>query len=244
MTQQVTEAVLLAVRDWGDADRIVTLFSKDYGKMRAIAYGARRPKSPLAGSVQTFSYVNVVLYPGKNISTIKQCLVMESFQSLREDLLLTAYGAFMTELTAELWPECQVEPTAFIVLLSALRLLALRNPRIVAMAAAWQLLAIAGFCPVITECVECGATEFTPQGFKASAGGVVCEACCHDLPECTTEDVTFLSELLQMDLVCPAHFTVSGAALMHCEKFLLEFLAYHLDKKLNSLSFISSITRG
>ena len=241
MTQQVTEAVLLAVRDWGDADRIVTLFSKDYGKMRAIAYGARRLKSSLAGSVQTFSYVNMVLYPGKNISTIRQCVVVDSFQSLREDLRLTAYGAFITELTSELWPEGQAEPAVFILLLSALQLLARRNPRIVAMAVAWQLLALAGFCPVITECVECGATEFTPQGFKASAGGVVCEACCHDLPECTAEDVTFLSLLLQMDLDCPAHFTIHGATLMHCEKILLDFLAYHLDKKLNSLSFISSI---
>lgn len=241
MIKSVTQAVLLAVRDWGDADKIVTLFSPDYGKLRAVAYGARRLKSPLSGSIQTFAYVNVALLPGKNISTIKQCQVIDSFQFLREDLVLTAYGAFLTELTAELWPEHQLEPAVLTLLLPALKLLAVRNPRIVAMAAAWQLLSLAGFCPVFKECVQCGAAPFIPAGFNAGGGGIVCDNCCHGLPTCTKEDIDFLSGLIQMDLVCPPHFTVSGAVLTHCEKFLLDFLAYHLDKKLNSLAFISAI---
>ena len=100
MTQQqyVTEALILSVRDMGEADRLAVVFSREHGKLSAAAYGARRPRSRLAGSVQSFSLVEVSLMPGRNLETIGQCEVKRSFRELREDITLMTYAAFLTEL--------------------------------------------------------------------------------------------------------------------------------------------------
>nr|MBP8036762.1 DNA repair protein RecO [Negativicutes bacterium] len=181
MTQQqyVTEALILSVRDMGEADRLAVVFSREHGKLSAAAYGARRPRSRLAGSVQSFSLVEVSLMPGRNLETIGQCEVKRSFRELREDITLMTYAAFLTELVSELWPDRSPEPSAYDVLLGSFSLLLERNPRLVSLAGAWQLLALAGFHPEYERCVTCGQVLALPAYFDACAGGGVCPACEH-----------------------------------------------------------------
>ena len=105
MTQQqyVTEALILSVRDMGEADRLAVVFSREHGKLSAAAYGARRPRSRLAGSVQSFSLVEVSLMPGRNLETIGQCEVKRSFRELREDITLMTYAAFLVTNSADVF---------------------------------------------------------------------------------------------------------------------------------------------
>ncbi len=144
MTQQqyITEAVVLSVRDMGEADRLVILFSRDRGKLSAAAYGARRPRSRLAGSVQSFAQVDISLMPGRSLETVGQCEVKRSFRELREDITLMTYAAFLAELVSELWPDRSSEPSAYDVLLGAFGLL---SQRILVWFhwPAWQLLGLA-----------------------------------------------------------------------------------------------------
>ena len=167
MTQQqyVTEAVVLSVRDLGEADRLAVLFSREIGKLSAAAYGARRPRSRFAGAVQSFAQVSLSLIPGRTLDTIGQCEVKRSFRELREDIQLMTYAAFLTELVSELWPDRSPEPSAYDVLMGSLSLLSERNPRLVSLAAAWQLLALAGFHPEYERCVACGQVLILPAFF-------------------------------------------------------------------------------
>jgi DNA repair protein RecO (recombination protein O) len=244
MTQYQTEAILLTARDWSGADRMVTLFSTEYGKISAIAYGVRGGKSRLAGSLQPFAHVEVALQPGKTIDTIKQCEIKQSFRELREDLGAMAYGSFLTEIVTELWPEREADPAVFELLLGAFELLRKRNPRIVALAAAWQLMALAGFRPQMNQCAVCGEAVSLPAGFDVQAGGCVCTRCggpsCADF---TASHKMFVEQLLNLHWEEPGHFTVNSIVLSHTERLLNAFLSSHLEKPLKSISFIQLVNQ-
>jgi DNA repair protein RecO (recombination protein O) len=243
MGQYKTEAILLVVRDWGDADRMVTLFSREYGKISAMAYGARRPKSMLSGSTQPFIHAEMALAAGKSMDSVKQCEIKRSFREIREDLVKMAYANFLAELVVELWPEREADPAVFDLLLAAFNLIGKRNPRLTALACALQLLSLAGFRPEFGQCVVCGQAVNYPARFSATAGGSVCTACAQPhLLECTAETIVFIDRLLSLNWREPGEFTVTGAVLMQAEKLLADFITCRLDKPLKSMAFIAAVT--
>lgn len=241
MTQQQfsTEALVLSVRDMGEADRLVTLFSRDRGKLSAAAYGARRLRSRLAGSVQSFAQVDISLMPGRNLDTVGQCEVRRSFRELREDITLMTYAAFLAELVSELWPDRSPEPSAYDVLLGAFCLLSERNPRLVSLAGAWQLLALAGFHPEYERCVSCGKILASPAYFNACAGGAVCSGCDHESMQPMNDAVCVLIDrLLNVNWKLPPQFKVTGSTMLQAEKMLIEFIAHRIERPLKSVRFI------
>jgi len=242
MSQYVTEAILLAVRNWGEADRMVTLFSREYGKVAAIAYGCRRPQNRLAGGMQIFSHVELSLMPGKGLDTVKQCEVKHSFRKIRENLNCMAYASFLAELVIEFCPERQAEPHTYDLLLGALTTITERNPRLVALAAAWQLLSIAGYYPEYKQCVTCGQSLGEAAYFSAELGGGVCTNCDHqNLPEFSAVAAGFIENLLHIDWENPNRFTVNGNILVQTENILIRYLVCLLEKPLKSLEFIKQI---
>lgn len=242
MIQYETEAVLLATRNIGEADKMVTLFSREYGKITAMAFGARHPRSRLSGGMQPFTHADLALSPGKTLDSIRQCEIRNPFRRLREDLMAMAYGTFLAELSVELCPERQPEPVIFDVLLSAFGLMAERNPRLVALAAGWQILALVGLCPEYEHCVECGGNLNSPVFFSSEAGGVVCAACAApQMTEFGPETGLFLKTLLTLDWETPGHFTVSGAVLAKMEQIFIDYVTNQVDKSLKSLEFIKQV---
>ena len=241
MTQQqyVTEAVVLSVRDLGEADRLAVFFSRDLGKISAAAYGARRPRSRFAGAVQSFAQVSLSLIPGRTLDTIGQCEVKRSFRELREDFQRMTYAAFLTELVSELWPDRSPEPSAYDVLMGSLSLLSERNPRLVSLAGAWQLLALAGFHPEYERCVACGQVLTLPAYFDSCAGGGVCPTCEHAGLQPLDDAVCgFIDRLLNVNWQQPPQFKVTGAVLLQAEKILIEFIAHRIERPLKSIRFI------
>lgn len=241
MTQQqyTTEAMVLSVRDMGEADRLAVLFSRDRGKITAAAYGARRPRSRLAGAVQSFAQVDISMMSGKNLDTIGQCEVKRSFRELREDITLMTYAAFLAELVSELWPDRSSDPSAYDVLVGAFGLLSERNPRLVALAGAWQLLALAGFHPEYERCVSCGHVLAMPAFFDACAGGAVCSGCEHSSLQPMDDAVCGLvDKLLNINWKQPPQFKVTGSTLLQAEKMLIEFISHRIERPLKSVRFI------
>ncbi len=243
MAQYQVEAILVAVRDWGDADKMVTLFSREFGKIIAFANGARRPKNPLASGMQMFTHLEVTLTSGKNCDSIKQCEIKHAFRQIQEDFNCMAYGSFIAELTAELCPERQPEAHVFDLLLEVLHKLTTRNPRIVALAWAWQLLAMTGYYSEFAHCSSCGQALTFPAYFKLASGGCVCSQCEHrGLLEYTEKVHDFIQCLAQLDWQNLGCFSVNGAVLLQSEKVLLEYLMHCLDKPLRSMNFIKQVT--
>lgn len=244
MAQYSTEAILLAVRNWGEADKMVTFFSREMGKVTAVAYGCRRPKSPLAGGMQAFSHLELGVMAGTHLDTIKQCETITSFKSLRENLDSMAYATFLTELVVEVCPERHPEPHIYDLLVCALGMLSKRNPRIVALAAAYQLVEYTGYQPTYKECVVCGQSIETDAFFSFEKGGVVCKDCTSpdlNLIDMPVKMQGFIQSLLALDWQEPAAFSINGAILLQTEKLLLDYLIFFIEKPLKSLEFIKQL---
>lgn len=237
-----TEAILLAARDWGAADRVVTLFSREYGIITAMAYRARMPKNKLGGGLQPFTHLNVLLASGKGMDNVKQCEVQTSFREIRQDLTRLAYANFVAELTTGLWPERQQEPAVFDALLAILALLAERNPRIAALAGGWHLMVLAGFQPECEYCVKCSRKLTFPAFFSFANGGGICRECgSPDSTALSEADKEFLEQLFSLDLTEPGHFTVNAKTLAAAENLLYGFVRYQLERPLKALDFINQI---
>ncbi len=173
------DAIVLHRTQLGETDKILTLFTRDLGKLNAVAKGARRPTSKLSGATELFMYLRLLLGTGKNLDIVSQCEILESFSALRNDLSPLVRATYLCELTDRLIEEREPNPEVFDLLLSALYLLqrARENPDVIVHAFEMRLLAERGYAPALDHCVKCGqAPEARRLGFSPSLGGVLCSA--------------------------------------------------------------------
>ena len=93
-----TSGVVIRQTKFSEYDKIITVFTKEKGKVQAIAKGARRPKSQMMGSTDIFCYSDFVFFSGRNLYNVNQSQIIDSFYSIREDIYKLSYGAFILEL--------------------------------------------------------------------------------------------------------------------------------------------------
>ena len=113
-------AIVLHRLSFGETDRIATLYTRERGKLAAIAKGARKPVSRLAGATEVLTYGKFHLATGKNLDIIAQVEVKESFPRIHQDLSRIAYATYMAEVVDRMVEEHEANPDIFDLLLSAL----------------------------------------------------------------------------------------------------------------------------
>lgn len=240
------EAIILRVRDWQTADKYAIAFSKEHGKVRFIAYGARYTKNVAGRLLQPFAQLVVEVTSGQKIDRLKSCELLQLPQSL--DFKQMAYAAVMAELTAALTEDREPAPEIYELLAVSLNVLAERNPRLVTLAFALKLLALTGFAPQMDTCVICGRQIHDDEDgwFSPLQGGAVCGSC-HAAQtgssdeHCGSGTRMLMQQLLNLDLANPQRFTVRGENLMELEKLLYKFILFQTDKPLNSLNFLGQM---
>ena len=139
-----TKAVVLSTNDFGDANRVVTFFTKDYGKIEANAYGCRRAKSSIAGAMQMFNYVALEFTKGIEVNRVHEADII-NYHSLNEDLNKLAYASVFFEIVKRMTPLEQADSETFNLLVNSLKAFDKRNPRIVNLISISQFIAITGF---------------------------------------------------------------------------------------------------
>ncbi len=115
-----TEGVILRRSNFGEADRILTIYTKHYGKIRAIAKGVRKITSRKGGNVELFNHCVLFLAKGKNLDIVTEAQVVNSFSRLGDDLEKTAAAFYLVELVDQLTPDGQVNRQVFDLLVGAL----------------------------------------------------------------------------------------------------------------------------
>jgi DNA repair protein RecO (recombination protein O) len=111
---------VLRRQDFGEADRVLTLYSPTLGKVRAIAKGVRRPKSRLGGNVELFTHVNVLVAQGRNLDIVTQAQAVLPFHGIRDDLWKAAYASYAAELVDRFTEERLENRAIFELLLEVL----------------------------------------------------------------------------------------------------------------------------
>ncbi|MHB1344604.1 MAG: DNA repair protein RecO [Thermoleophilia bacterium] len=230
-----TEALVMGTMRLREADRIVTLYTKERGRLSAVAKGVRRTKSRIGGRLEPFSLVHVVLYAGGgSLYTITAVQTIRSFQGVRDSLARMEEGGRLLEALRRLFPEEEGNPAAFNLLVRGVARLAAAADRpaaaLVVLATRLKLLVALGYLPELDSCVECGS-EGSLRGFRPSLGGMVCGECfAHDHQDCfsiSAEGLDALRSLVERPLSEVARAEIGGCAAAEVERAVAQTLAHH-----------------
>lgn len=190
MTQRASrsyraQAIVLKHREYDEADRILTLYTLEHGKLQAIAKGVRKLKSRKAGHLEPFTLVLLQLAKGRTWEVIAQAEAQKTFQHIREDLTLTAQAAYLVELIDRFSYEEGPNRALFQTLADGLqRLDDGFAPETVVHYFELRLLENIGFRPELNRCLACEAEiQPEPQYYSPKLGGVLC-------PKCFSADLT------------------------------------------------------
>jgi len=243
-----TEAVVLRRHDLGEADRILTLFARGYGKTRVVAKGVRKPASRKAGHVELFMRVDVLLAQGRTLDVISQAQMIDAFLPLRLDLTRTTYASHFVELLDAFTEDSDQHDDLYDLLVMGLAwICATTDLRRAARYYELQLLDIVGYRPQLFECVICGdKIQARDQFYSAQDGGVVCPNCGPDYPRARAISLNALKVLryMQTRAYDPVdQLNISAGVHSELERLLYETLAYHLERRLKSAAFLERLRR-
>src|SRR3954471_15574219 len=188
-----TEAVVLRSIRFGEADRVLHLYTADRGRVGAVAKGVRKKKPRFGGRLEPLSHVELVLHQGAGeLQTVTGVQLIKAHDPARTDYYRLSVGLIGAEAMLRLFPEQEQNDRAFTALTRFLDLLddlprpapqdgpqAAERPSLDALALAFQLklLWLSGYLPHLTSCAECGADDATLVGYSPRSGGAVCRAC-------------------------------------------------------------------
>ena len=169
------EAIVLRRSDFGEADRLLTLFTREHGKLRAIAKGARKPQSRKTGHVELFMRTQFLLGTGRSLAIVTQAELLEPYNALRDDLVRTTYAGYATELLDRFTADEDRNYSLYNLLADTLdRFCSHPELRLVARYYELRLLSLAGFQPQLFYCVGSGEViEEENQYFSPELGGLL-----------------------------------------------------------------------
>lgn len=171
------EGIVLKSRSYGESNKIVTLMTREAGKIAAMARGAKKPASRLAGVTQTFMHGMYIISRTTGMGTLQQGEHLSSMRHIQTDIVATAYASYIVELVDRLVEEGRAEPFAFDVLLQALTAIEEEyDPEAICLFVDWKMLPYAGVQPILHQCASCGAVE-GEFAFSFAQGGFLCHSC-------------------------------------------------------------------
>lgn len=171
------EGLVIRSLDYGEGGKIITLFTEGAGKAGVLARGAKKTGSRFSAAVQPFTYGEYVFYRGSGLGTLNSADIITSHRRLREDLYLSAVAAYLAEMTDRLVADGEAAPRLYRQLLGALAALDDgKDAQTIAHIYELNVLAHAGYMPVLTECATCSGPTDHPL-FSFRHGGLLCESC-------------------------------------------------------------------
>ena len=243
------EAVVLRHADWGEADRILTLYTRERGKVRAIAKGARRIRSRKAGHLEPFTRVTLQLAKGRDLLIVTQADTVDAYLPLGENLVKTGYASYAVELLDRFTYEDETENYAIFSLLTDIlgRIATEPDPWLAIRYYEVRLLDSLGFRPHLFECANCGK-EIRPvdQFFSPAAGGVLCPTCGAGLPgvwSISMETLKHFRHFQRSSYSEAQRARPSSEVQNELETLMQKYLTYLLERGLNTPGFIKQIKR-
>ena len=175
------QAVVLRSWRFGEADRVISLFTRDHGKLRAVAKGVRKTKSRYGGLLEPGSHVELMLYPGRELDTITQVATIDRMAEIRTDLERIGRAAVMLETVEYLAIDRSPQPDLYQLLLGALRTLDAGDRPLLLAGFLFKLLVAEGVGPALGHCTGCGTTEDL-VAVDSATSGARCRRCRGGVP--------------------------------------------------------------
>jgi len=244
-----TEAVVLRHIELGEADRLLTLFSRDAGILRAVAKGVRRIHSKKAGHLEPFTRVNLMLARTHDLWLVTQAVALDLYLPLHEDLVLTGEAAYVLELVDRFSYEEGENRTLYQLLVETLERLSSGDPIFTAVHFfELHLLDCVGFRPQLFNCVRC-RDEIQPvdQFFSAALGGAVCPKCGNLVPDARPISMEALKYLRNFQRTAYTRLlqAVPSTGVEREVEIILQFYnTFLLERRLNTPQFINEVRKS
>ncbi len=240
------EAVILRHSDYGEADRLLTLFTREQGKVRAIAKGVRKMQSRKAGHLEPFTQSTLMLAQGHDLWIVTQAEAIELYQPLREDLSLIGYAGYVVELLDRFIYEEGQNWQLYQLLTETLQRLASEDdPFVPIHYYEMRLLDLMGFRPMLFECASCGKPiQAEDQYFSAERGGVLCPDCglqVNLVRPVSMDALRYLRHFQRSTYKEAKRANPGEETRAEVEALLNSYLTYLLERNLNSPEFIRQV---
>jgi DNA repair protein RecO (recombination protein O) len=234
------EAIVLRTHKLGEADRIITLLTRQHGRVRAVARGVRRTTSKFGSRLEPFMHVDLQLSEGRSLDHVTQAETLTPFHAgIGGDYDRYTAGTVMLETADRLVAE-EREPSVqqFLLLVGGLRVLSSgeRHPSQVLDSYLLRSLSVAGYAPSFDACARCGLMG-PHRWFNPSLGGALCATC--RVPGSASpaaETLTVLGALLAGDW--PVVEAADPRHLREASGLVAAYLAWHLERGLRSLEYV------
>lgn len=242
------EAIVLRHQDWGEADRLLSLYTPDMGKVRAIAKGVRKMRSRKAGHLEPFTRSSLLLARGRDMLIITQAETLDAYLPLRDNLLLTTLAAYVVELLDRFTYEEGENRALYRLLADTLgRLASGPNAELAVRFYEVRLLDLVGFRPQLFTCLSCG-NEIQPQDqfFSAERGGVLCPDCGRGVAGVRPISLNALKYLRHFQRSSYSEATravLSPELNRELENLMQHYLTYLLERGLNTPPFLRRLRR-
>ncbi len=245
MATYKTKGIVLRGINFGEADKILTVFTERFGKVKVIAKGIRKIKSHLAGSLEPFMLLDLQFYEGKTFYTVTGARIENDFSNIHTDIRKTAQAFFLGELIDKFLQEEQRLNDVFALFVSSLESLEKTDRLIFVRAFELKLIEALGFKPELYNCIHC-KEKITPEKnfWDAIEGGIICENCqgkFHHGHTISDETIKLLRFIEKNDFARINLLKFGGEVQYEAEELLAKYIQNILEQELKSKKFLKMV---
>ena len=252
MPSYINPAVILHSLDFAESDKLVTFFTRDFGKLKGVAKGAKRSRKRFGSGLEPLTYCTISFFEKERAQLVRldHCAIIESYAHIHDDFLKVGYASYLGELIRETVAEREANRELFTLLITFLSLI--NEPffreefiRIFEL----RLLSLAGYQPELNRCVICGkAVNGTREHqFSERKGGLICCGCirgARDYPKLSGGTIKMLQRAQTIELTKVKRLFFSPQACEESRKVLPHFIESRIEKPLKSLRFIEHLGKN
>ncbi len=230
-----TDGVVLRTYKLGEADRIVVLYTRSRGKVRAVAKGVRRTKSRFGARLEPGSIVHAQFYEGRNLDIVTQAETVQRLANLRSDLGRYGRAALVLETIDHLTEEGESNPALYKLVTGVLAELDREGNPLVVPSFVAKLLALEGVQPLLDQCAVCGSAG-PLVAMAMHLGGVVCHSCRQGDP--ISDNARLALQQILDGHVRHVLDTTAESVAVELEAISSKLLEQHLERRLRSANVL------
>ncbi|MEK8129672.1 DNA repair protein RecO [Paenibacillus filicis] len=242
------QGIIIRSMDHGEGNKIVTIFTREYGKMSVVARGAKKVKSRFGSAVQLFTLGDFSFFKSgqSGLGSMSLAEIVEAFHPLREDLHLAAYASYLAELTDKMFGDQEGHPYLYEQLKGSFQALQQgKDIQIIVHMYEMKMLMQAGYMPELNQCVVCGS-QAEAVALSVGLGGILCERCKLRDPQAiplTPGALKLLRVLGQADVKRLGSIDVKAPTKELLKLVLRTYFDTHVGLRMKSRDFIDQMER-
>lgn len=242
MHSEKLQAFVLSSLDYGDSDRIVSLFSLEHGRIKAFARGARKSRKRFGPALESFARIDLQARIKEGLSSLQQADIISIYPAIRADLERIAHALYACELVDVITPEGHPIPRLYRLLATYLDRLE-TEPAVEADRRFFEinLLNILGYRPALETCSRCDSPFGNAGAWLQDGGEAVCRFCCAGGKPVASATLKTLAACLKTGIFGQIPF--SSDTLQQAGDLLHEAISAHTGRRLKSLEFLQQVSQ-